>query len=52
MSDLSPGQEVHVSGASGGAARVIYVKGETVRVRMADGRRLMATWAAERGLAC
>lgn len=39
MSDLSPGQEVTVSGMSGGTAYVVYVKGETVRVRMADGRR-------------
>jgi hypothetical protein len=34
MSDLSPSQEVHVSGASGGAARVVYVRGNSVRVRM------------------
>nr|HPM53075.1 hypothetical protein [Rhodoglobus sp.] len=32
-------QEVTVSGMSGGTAYVVYVKGETVRVRMADGRR-------------
>lgn len=34
MHDLSPGQEVRVSGASGGAARVIYVRGNSVRVRI------------------
>ena len=32
---LSPGQDVRVSGASGGVARVIYVRGNSVRVRMA-----------------
>ena len=34
MPDLSPGQDVRVSGASGGAARVIYVRGNSVRVRI------------------
>ena len=35
MSDLSPGQDVRVSGMSGGDARVVYVSGNNVRVRMA-----------------
>lgn len=34
MSDLSPGQEVTVSGMGGGVARVIYVRGNSVRVRI------------------
>lgn len=34
MSDLSPGQEVTVSGMHGGAAEVVYVRGGNVRVRM------------------
>ena len=35
MTGLSPGQDVRVSGASGGVAHVIYVRGNSVRVRMA-----------------
>ena len=36
MSDLSPGQDVTVSGSStGGPARLLYVRGESARVRMA-----------------
>ncbi len=36
MTDLSPGQEVTVSGSStGGPARLLYVRGESARVRMA-----------------
>ena len=34
MTDLSPGQEVTVSGMHGGAAEVVYVRGGNVRVRM------------------
>ena len=34
MSDLSPDQEVTVSGMGGGVARVIYVRGNSVRVRI------------------
>lgn len=34
MHDLSPGQEVTVSGMHGGAAEVVYVRGGNVRVRM------------------
>ena len=34
MPDLSPGQEVTVSGMHGGAAEVVYVRGGNVRVRM------------------
>lgn len=34
MNDLSPGQEVTVSGMHGGAAEVVYVRGGNVRVRM------------------
>ena len=34
MTDLSPGQEVTVSGMHGGAAEVVYVRGGSVRVRM------------------
>ena len=34
MTDLSPGQEVTVSGMHGGAAEVVYVRGSNVRVRM------------------
>lgn len=33
MSDLSPGQEVTVSGASGGPHEVVYVRGDSVRIR-------------------
>lgn len=35
MTDLSPGQDVTVSGSTGGPARLLYVRGESARVRMA-----------------
>ena len=35
MSDLLPGQDVTVSGSSGGVARLIYVRGGSARVRFA-----------------
>lgn len=38
MTDLSPGQEVTVSGVSGGPATVVYVRGDSVRVRLTSGR--------------
>ena len=34
MSDLSPGQEVTVSGMSGGPALLLYIRGNSARVRM------------------
>lgn len=34
MHDLSPGQEVTVSGMGGGAAKVVYARGNSVRVRI------------------
>ncbi len=37
MTDLSPGQEVHVAGTAGGPATVVYVRGESVRVHMSGG---------------
>ena len=38
MTDLSPGQEVTVIGPSGGPAAVVYVRGDSVRVRLTSGR--------------
>ena len=35
MTDLLPGQDVTVSGSSGGVARLIYVRGNSARVRFA-----------------
>ena len=38
MTDLLPGQDVTVSGSSGGVARLIYVRGNSARVRFAVGK--------------
>lgn len=38
MTDLSPGQEVYIGGASGGPATVVYVRGDSVRVLMHGGK--------------
>ena len=48
MTDLSPGQEVYIGGASGGPATVVYVRGESVRVHMSGGLGKARTVALKR----